>query len=62
MSKTAGKIAAGPGLGMAIGGMTGASGGARMHTGGAMKPMKKKAGKALQSVEDVLDSLQTMLK
>ena len=62
MSKKAGKIAAGLGLGMAIGGMTGAIGGAMMHKGGAMKPMKKKAGKALQSMEDVLDSLQTMLK
>lgn len=62
MSKKAGKIAAGLGLGMAIGGMTGAIGGAMMHKGGAMKPMKKKAGKALQSMEDMLDSLQTMLK
>ena len=62
MSKKAGKIAAGLGLGMAIGGMTGAIGGAVMHKGSAMKPMKKKAGKALQTMEDVLDSLQTMLK
>ena len=62
MSKKAGKIAAGLGLGMAIGGMTGAIGGAMMHRSGAMKPMKKKAGKALQSMEDMLSSLQTMLK
>ena len=62
MSKKAGKIAAGLGIGMAIGGMTGAVGSAMLHKGSAMKPMKKKAGKALQSVEDMLDALQTMLK
>ncbi|MBQ7543270.1 MAG: hypothetical protein IJT44_13370 [Clostridia bacterium] len=62
MQKKAGKIAAGIGLGMAIGGMTAAVGSTMMHSGGALKPMKKKASRALQSAEDMLDSLRIMLK
>lgn len=62
MQKKIGKIAAGVGLGMAIGGIGGAVSSAMMHGGSAMKPMKKKASKALQSAEDVLDSLRIMLK
>ena len=62
MQKKIGKIAAGVGLGMAIGGIGGALGGSMMHSASALKPMKKKASKALQSAEDILDSLRVMLK
>ncbi|MBQ7545420.1 MAG: hypothetical protein IJT41_00445 [Clostridia bacterium] len=62
MQKRFGKIAAGMGLGMAIGGIGGAVGGSMMHSGSALKPMKKKASKALQNAEDILDSLRIMLK
>ena len=49
-------------LGMAIGGIGGALGGSMMHSASALKPTKKKASKALQSAEDILDSLRVMLK
>ncbi len=60
MQKKTTKIAMGMGLGMAIGGAAGALGGSMMHSAGS--PAKKKAAKALRSVEDVLGSLQSMLK
>jgi hypothetical protein len=60
MQKKGTKIAMGMGLGMAIGGAAGAIGGSMMHAAGS--PAKKKAAKALRSVEDVLGSLQSMLK
>ncbi|MGN0636684.1 MAG: hypothetical protein ACI4I5_10730 [Acutalibacteraceae bacterium] len=47
------------GLGMAIGGAAAAIGTSMMHS---KTPMKKKAAKAIRSMEDMLDSLQYMLK
>ena len=43
------------GLGMAIGGAAAAIGTSMMH---GKTPMKKKAAKAIRSMEDMLDSLQ----
>ena len=62
MQKKGSKIAAGIGLGMAVGGMTAAIGTAVMNGGMGKTPMKKKASKAIRSMEDMLDSLQVMLK
>ena len=61
MQKKAGKIAAGMGIGMAVGGAAAMIGNAMMHQS-AMKPMKKKASRALQNMEDMLSSVQSMLK
>ena len=61
MQKKGAKIAAGVGLGMAIGGMTAAIGSTMMN-GTGKTPIKKKAAKAIRSMEDMLDSLQIMLK
>ena len=61
MQKKGAKIAAGVGLGMAIGGMTAAIGSTMMNRTGKT-PLKKKASKAIRSMEDMLDSLQIMLK
>ena len=62
MQKKGAKIAAGVGLGMAIGGMTAAIGSSMMTGSMGKTPLKKKASKALRSMEDMLDSLQIMLK
>lgn len=62
MQKKGAKIAAGIGLGMAIGGMTAAIGSTMMQGGMGKTPLKKKASKAIRSMEDMLDGLQTMLK
>lgn len=59
MQKKMTKIMTGVGLGMAIGGVSAAIG-SSMTKG--KTPMKKKATKALRSMEDMLDSLQYMLK
>ena len=62
MQKKGAKIAAGVGLGMAIGGMTAAIGTSMMTGSMGKTPIKKKAAKAIRSMEDMLDSLQIMLK
>ena len=59
MQKKMTKIMTGVGLGMAIGGVSAAIGSSMTQ---GKTPMKKKATKALRSMEDMLDSLQYMLK
>lgn len=59
MQKKTTRTMTGIGLGMAIGGTAAAIGTSLMN---GKSPMKKKASKALRSMEDMLGSLQYMLK
>lgn len=60
MQKKSTRTMAGIGLGMAIGGAAAAIGTGLM--GSSKSPMKKKATKAIRTMEDMLESLQYMLK
>ena len=59
MQKKTTRTMTGIGIGMAIGGAAAALGTSMM---GTKNPMKKKASKAIRSMEDMLESLQSMLK
>ena len=54
-------IAKSIGIGMALGGITGAVGSTVMGRG-SMKSSKKTAAKAIRTVSDVLDNIQYMMK
>ncbi len=54
-------IAKGIGIGMALGGLTGAVSSSVMNRG-TMKSGKKTAAKAMRTVSDVLDNIQYMMK
>ena len=59
MQKKMTRIMTGAGIGLAIGGVSAAISGSKSS---GKTPMKKKASKAIRSVEDMLDGLQYMLK
>lgn len=59
MSKKTTKAMTGIGIGMVIGGVGAAIGTGMMQSA---SPIKKKASKALRSMEDMLGGLQTMLR